>query len=78
MSPSDTVDIEIFFNGSLIVLSPKNGRARNWIEQNLKPMGWQFGPSATYLADRGEFAVLTVWLSRDGLRFEVMNPEHGM
>jgi len=77
MSPSDTVDLELFFNGSLIVLIPRNEKARSWILQSLKPTGWQFGPAGTYLADRGEFAALTAWLARDGLRFEVMNPEHG-
>lgn len=77
MSPPDNVDIELFFNGSLIVLIPRNEQARSWILQSLKPTGWQFGPAGTYLADRGEFTALTAWLSRDGIRFEVKNPEHG-
>jgi len=77
MSPPDGPEIELFFNGSLIVLKPRNERAVRWILHNLKPTGWQFGPAGTYLADRREFAALTAWLSRDGIRFEVVNPEHG-
>ena len=77
MSLPAAVDIELFFNGSLIVLFPRSVKGRNWIQHFLKPTGWQVGPAGAFLADRGEFAALTAWLSRDGLRFEVRNPEHG-
>lgn len=77
MLQPDTADIEIYFNGSLVVLKPRNERAVRWILHNLKPTGWQFGPAGTYLEDRGEFVALTAWLGRDGIRYEVMNPEGG-
>lgn len=72
--PADA-DIELFFNGSLIVLKPKNEKAVQWILTNLKPTGWQFGPAGTILADKAEFIPLTAWLSRDKIQFVVMNPD---
>lgn len=77
MLPTDRPDIELYFNGSLIVLKPTNEPANQWILRNLKPTGWQFGPAGTYMTDRREFAALTAWLSRDGIQFHVMNPEQG-
>lgn len=77
MQLPDTVDVEVYFNGSLLVLKPRNEPADRWIRQNLKPTGWQFGPAGTYLADRREFVALTAWLRRDGIRFVVMNPGDG-
>jgi len=72
----DAADIELFFHGSLIVLKPRNEKAVQWILANLKPTGWQFGPAGTFLADKTEFIPLTAWLSRDGIQFVVMNPDH--
>ncbi len=72
----DAADIELFFHGSLIVLKPRNEKAVQWILANLKPTGWQFGPAGTFLADKAEFIPLTAWLSRDGIQFVVMNPDH--
>lgn len=76
MSQPADADIELFFNGSLIVLKPRNEKTIQWIMANLKPTGWQFGPAGTFLADKNEFIPLTAWLSRDKIRFVVMNPDH--
>jgi hypothetical protein len=76
MSLPDDADIELFFHGSLIVLKPRNERTVQWILANLKPTGWQFGPAGTFLADKTEFIPLSAWLSRDGIQFVVMNPDH--
>lgn len=74
----DTVpaDLDLYFNGSLIVLKPRNEVARQWIEANLKPADWQLGPAGTYLAAKAEFESLTSWLNRSGIRYVVQNPHH--
>lgn len=76
MPDSVPADLDIFFNGSLIVLRPHSTKARQWIQANLKPADWQLGPAGTFLAAKSEFESLTSWLSRSGITYEVKNPHH--
>lgn len=75
MPTHKTSDIDIYFAVHLATFVPRTERARDWIQQKLKPQGWQVGELGAYYTDRSEVPNLQEWMEREGLVTELINPE---
>ena len=67
-------DVEIYHARQLATFMPRTERGRLWIEQHLKPLGWQAGFHGAYYTDQSEVETLREWMKRDGLVTEIIQP----
>ncbi len=67
-------DVEVYHARQLATFMPRTERGRLWIEQQLRPQGWQAGYRGAYYTDRSEVENLREWMKREGLVTQIINP----
>ena len=75
MSTPTPNDVEIYHARQLATFMPRTERGRLWIEQHLKPQGWQAGYHGAYYTDHSEVENVLIWMRKDGLIAQIVTPE---